>query len=156
MASLLQNQNNLTKSQLESKLRDRLYANEGKKKSAYQDSLGYWTIGCGRLIDAKKNAGLSDAEIDYLLTNDIQTARLALQSFSWYLKQDQVRKDALVELCFNLGRDGLLGFKKMIAALDTLNYKLAVQELLDSKWATQVGKERINDLVYRLKNGAYQ
>lgn len=137
-------------------MRSRLYANEGKKKSAYQDSLGYWTIGCGRLIDARKDAGLSDVEIDYLLTNDIITARNNLQPYGWYNKQDQVRKDVLVELCFNLGLGGLLGFKKMIGALDTTNYKLAVAELLDSKWATQVGKDRINDLVYRLKNGAYQ
>lgn len=156
MATIPQNQNNLTKNQLEALLRARLYENEGKKKSAYQDSLGYWTIGCGRLIDAKKNAGLSDVEIDYLLTNDIASARIALQPFGWYNKQDQVRKDVLVELCFNLGLTGLQGFKKMIAALDTLNYKLAVQELLDSKWATQVGQGRINDLVYRMKNGAYQ
>jgi lysozyme len=156
MSKIPQNQNNLTKNQLEALLRARLYENEGKKRSAYQDSLGYWTIGCGRLIDARKNGGLSDVEIDYLLTNDIQTARNDLQSYSWYQKQDQVRKDVLVELCFNLGLAGLLGFKKMIGALDTTNYKLAVAELLDSKWATQVGNDRINDLVYRLKNGAYQ
>ncbi len=67
-----------------------------------------------------------------------------------------MRKDVLVELCFNLGITGLLSVNIMISTLDNTNYKLAVAELLDSKWATQVGAERINDLVYRMKNGAYQ
>lgn len=137
-------------------LRDRLYAHEGKKASAYQDSLGYWTIGCGRLIDAKKGGGLSDVEIDYLLTNDIVNARTELETYGWYCKQDRVRKDVLVELCFNLGLPNLLGFKKTIEALNACDYKVAVKELLDSKWAKQIGQERINDIVYRLQNGAYQ
>ena len=49
-----------------------LEAEEGRKRSAYQDHLGYWTIGVGRLIDRRKGGGLSPDEIDYLLTNDIR------------------------------------------------------------------------------------
>ena len=45
---------------------------EGVVKHAYQDHLGYWTIGVGRLIDKRKGGGLSDEEIDYLLGNDIE------------------------------------------------------------------------------------
>lgn len=152
----IQHQKNLTKTQFDDLLRQRLYLHEGVEKSAYKDSLGYWTIGCGRLIDARKNGGLSDVEINYLLTNDIQKSKNDLEPYTWYKKQDQVRKDVLVELCFNLGLPNLLGFKKMIGALDTTNYKLAVKELLDSKWATQIGTDRKNDIVYRLKNGMYQ
>ena len=44
---------------------------EGVIPHAYQDHLGFWTIGVGRLIDKRKGGGLSADEIDYLLSNDI-------------------------------------------------------------------------------------
>ena len=45
-----------------------LRRDEGRVRHAYQDHLGYWTIGVGRLIDQRKGGGLSEDEIDYLLT----------------------------------------------------------------------------------------
>jgi len=53
-------------------LADQLRAEEGERASAYQDSLGYWTIGVGRLIDARKGGRLRSNEIDFMLTNDIE------------------------------------------------------------------------------------
>jgi lysozyme len=53
-------------------LRRMLEDEEGRVPHAYPDSLGYWTIGVGRLIDRRKGGGLSDDEIDYLLANDIR------------------------------------------------------------------------------------
>src|SRR3546814_14026178 len=44
---------------------------EGRIPHAYQDSLGYWTIGVGRLIDKRKGGRLTNVEIDMLLANDI-------------------------------------------------------------------------------------
>ena len=46
---------------------DLLIAEEGEKLSAYQDSMGFWTIGVGRLIDARKGGGISQEESRYLL-----------------------------------------------------------------------------------------
>ena len=62
----------------------------------------------------------------------------------------------MIELCFNLGLTGLLGFKKMIDALTRKNYPEAVKQLLDSRWATQIGKSRIDDITYRLGVGRYK
>ena len=54
------------------KLTAQLRRDEGTKATAYQDHLGFWTIGVGRLIDSRKpGAGLRPDEIDYLLRNDI-------------------------------------------------------------------------------------
>ena len=47
---------------------------EGLVKHAYQDHLGYWTIGYGRLIDEKLGGGLSEDEASFLLRNDIARA----------------------------------------------------------------------------------
>ena len=37
----------------------KLRREEGSRPHAYQDHLGFWTIGVGRLIDVRKGGGLS-------------------------------------------------------------------------------------------------
>lgn len=44
-----------------------LETDEGRVPHAYQDHLGYWTIGVGHLIDKRKGGGLTPDEVDYLL-----------------------------------------------------------------------------------------
>ena len=134
----------------------RLVENEGVKRFAYKDSLGYVSVGIGRCLDQKKGKGLSIDECFYLLNNDLKECRSLLAGFNWYSKQDRTRQDVLVELCFNLGLKGLAAFKRMIAALEVNNYQVAVNELKDSLWATQVGKSRVDDITYRLLTGRYK
>jgi lysozyme len=52
-------------------------------------------------------------------------------------------------MCFNLGLTRLLGFKKFLAAMEAGDWKTAGVEMLDSKWARQVGvrSTRLRDLV---------
>lgn len=154
MTNLSQSQ--LTPAQLEQKFIDQLYEHEDCIPYAYQDSLGYWTIAVGRLIDKRKGGKLSDDECRYLLNNDIKEARTELAPFSWYQIQDQVRKDVLVELVFNMGLPNFLDFHDTIKYLTAKDYSHAVLALLASKWATQVGAERIDDIKYRLLNGTYK
>lgn len=52
-----------------SQLRAQLERDEGRSSTVYQDSLGYWTIGIGKLVDERKGGGLSADEIDYILSN---------------------------------------------------------------------------------------
>jgi lysozyme len=132
-----------------------LLESEGYAKYAYQDSLGYWSIGIGRCIDKRVGKGLSDDEINYLLDNDISQCRAQLKSFDWYLIQDDVRKDVLVELCFNLGLPKLLKFNQTLNSIANKNYDSAVVHLLNSKWAKQVQKSRIDSIIYRLIHGEY-
>jgi lysozyme len=49
----------------------------------------------------------------------------------------------LVNMAFNLGPTRLKGFKKFIAAFDAKDWDGAVIEMLDSKWAKQVGARAI-------------
>lgn len=137
------------------KLKERLKLHEGKKKSAYLDSKGYLTIGIGRCIDKKLDCGLTDEEIFYLLENDLNKSHKELSQFDWYKKLDDVRREVLIELHFNMGLPKLLTFKKMIAALSQKNYPLATQELLNSKWKDDVGVNRSTDIAQRLLNGKY-
>ena len=43
-------------------------------------------------------------------------------------------------MSFNLGINKLMKFKKLRNALATKNYKLAAAEMLNSNWASQVGR----------------
>ena len=119
-------------------LKQLLLAHEGKVNHAYQDHLGYWTIGVGRLIDERKGGGLSDAEIDYLLENDIDRVveQLELTLSFWDDLPENVQL-ALSCMAFQLGIAGLYGFKKMLVAIENKDWAEARREALHSKWAHQ-------------------
>lgn len=126
---------------------------EGLKNYVYFDSVGVATIGCGRNI-SPSGPGLSDDECLYLLRNDIKRCRESLEKYTWYIKQDQVRKDAIVELVFNLGLSGFLKFKNTINMLACKDYISAAKALLNSKWAKQV-HGRANNIADRIRTGRY-
>jgi len=139
----------MDKKQLTKELR----RDEGVVPFAYQDHLGYWTIGVGRLIDKKKGGGLSDAEIDFLLSNDIDRfEKQIIDALPWYSGLDDVRQRVLVNMAFNLGIAGLLGFKNTLAMIERGDYAGAAKGMLASKWATQVG-ERAKRLATMMETG---
>lgn len=111
---------------------------EGAAPYAYQDHLGYWTIGIGRLIDSRRGGGLSNDEMLYLLRNDISSRRDVLKKrLPVFQRLDPVRQSAVIALAFQLGVNGFLGFRKTIAALEAADYAEAARELLDSTFAKQ-------------------
>lgn len=139
----------MDKKQLTKELR----RDEGVVPFAYQDHLGYWTIGVGRLIDKRKGGGLSDAEIDFLLSNDIDRfEKQLIDALPWYGRLDDVRQRVLVNMAFNLGIAGLLGFKNTLAMVERGDYAGAAKGMLNSKWAAQVG-ERAKRLATMMETG---
>jgi len=91
---------------------------EGKVTYAYQDSLGYWTIGVGHLIDHRKGGSIPDEIVVALLKYDCaQKAQELDHALPWWRKLDDVRQDALLNMAFNLGVGGLLNFRHFLAAL---------------------------------------
>lgn len=130
-----------------------LRRDEGVVPYAYKDSLGYWTIGVGRLIDRRKGGRLSDDEIDYLLANDIRRVDAELDArLPWWRGLDPVRQRVLQNMAFNLGTAGLLGFKNTLAAVKAKRWSDAAAGMLASKWARQVG-ERAERLAHMMKTG---
>lgn len=116
----------------------RLRADEGFRARAYRDSRGYLTIGYGRLIEA--SGGITVPEANYLLANDIRQACADLDRvLPWWRSMSPARQGALVMMCFNLGLQGLLGFKAMLAEMSRGDWEAAAREMLDSRWASQVG-----------------
>ena len=60
-------------------------------------------------------------------------------------------KNILSNMHYNLGLTRLLKFKKMWAALEDNDFNTAADEMLDSRWATQV-PNRANRLADRMRN----
>lgn len=122
-------------------LKSQLLREEGAESCAYQDSLGYWTIGVGRLIDSRKGGGLSNEEIDMLLENDIKRNYDAvLAALPWVEKLSDRRQAVLIGMAFQMGLGGLLKFKRMLALAENGQYSEAAIEMLLSKWAQQTVK----------------
>jgi lysozyme len=134
-------------------LRNQLKADEGVRESAYPDSLGYITIGVGRLIDKRKGGRLRPAEIDYLLDNDIDELDAQLgKRLPWLNTLSPARQQVLMNMAFNLGIDGLLGFKNTLGMIAAGDYASAADAMLKSKWAGQVG-DRAKRLADMMRKG---
>lgn len=137
-------------------LLQQLRRDENEVLHAYTDSLGYITIGCGRMIDARKNGGITQAESDYLLQNDIDKVTSQLEkNLAWFGNLDKTRQDALKNMTFNMGIGNLLKFKQTLAYLEQGNYDAAAAEMLHSVWAQQVG-DRAKRLSEQIKTGISQ
>ena len=126
---------------------EELKRDEGVVLTLYQCSAGKNTIGVGRNLDDR---GITDDESDYLLGNDINICIEELtNAFPWFKDLSDTRQRVMVNMCFNLGLSRLMGFKKFLAAMEAGEWETAGVEMLDSRWAVQVGPRstRLKDLV---------
>jgi lysozyme len=118
-----------------------LKRDEGLRLKPYKDTVGKLTIGVGRNLD---DVGISEDEAMLMLENDLIIAfKEAQRVVPDFLKKPQQVQRALVNMIFNMGTTRFLGFAKMLDAIDKDDFKLAAQEALDSKWASQVGPRAI-------------
>lgn len=126
------------------RLRSDLIRFEGVRGTAYRDSLGYWTIGVGRLIDERKGGGLDELEIEYLLNNDIQRTLKAVEAaIPFFGKLAPRQQEGLIVMAFQLGVNGLMQFKRLLAALQAGDFNKIRVECRDSLWGRQT-PERAN------------
>jgi lysozyme len=129
------------------KLMKELIMDEGYKYEIYLDHLGYPTMGVGHLITAKDEehgqevgTPVSEERIRECLDQDIDIVCSELdRNESWWRNLDDNRQRIMANMCFNLGYPRLSGFKRFLAAVQTSQWETAAVEMMDSKWATQVG-----------------
>ncbi len=124
-----------------------LSLHEGRKLKPYHDTVGKMTIGVGRNLD---DVGISDEEADALLGHDIaRCVRDLDRTLSWWRNLDPARQRVLLDMCFNLGIAGLLGFRNTLAAVQRGDWLAAKYGMLASRWAGQVGKRarRLADMM---------
>ena len=137
-------------------LTKQLLIDEGEKLSAYQDSLGYWTIGVGHLIDARKGGRITPYISRLLLRDDIhENLAGIIRVLPWVHRLDDARLGVLINLSFNMGVSELLWFKHMLASLQEGNWDMVADELLNSRYALQVGNRAVR-LAKQLRTGVWQ
>lgn len=126
---------------------EQLRRDEGVRPEMYVDSEGWLTIGVGHNLRARP---LSDRAITVLLEDDVEATRGDLMAaHPWAGRLSAARFGVLLNMAFNLGVEGLGGFKKMLVAVQNERWEDAAQEILDSKYAEQV-KDRAKRLAKQM------
>jgi lysozyme len=134
------------------RLKRLIIRHEGIRLKLYRDSVGIWSIGVGRNLQAN---GIKHSEAMVLLNNDINQAFSDLEAvFPHFYKMSVVRQHALVDMMFNLGLVNFNTFEHFIKAIKIEDYPIAALEMLDSKWARQVGV-RSKELAEMIHLGTY-
>jgi len=124
-----------------------LHRDEGVRYSPYLDTAKppRRTVGCGRNMDANPipkgwTFPLTDAQVDQLLTEDIQTACASLDRFlPWWRNLDEVRQRVICNMAFNMGITTLLTFRNTLTDVKMGFYTAAATGMRNSLWARQVG-----------------
>lgn len=142
-----------------------LRRDEGSRLKAYKCTADKWTIGIGRNLEAVGTAplnrskqdiieqGILPAEERALFNYDIdRTERDLDRKLPWWRKLDPVRQRVMLNMCFNLGITGLLGFVNTLGMIQRGDYDGAARNMLLSKWARQVG-DRAKRLSTMMKTG---
>jgi len=133
------------------KLRAMLVRQEALRLRLYKDSQGKLTIGIGRNIEDR---GIRESEAYFMLDNDIDEAIAECQKLPFFTELDPVRQDVLIDMVFNMGLPRVKGFVRMLSALSDHNWEEAAEEMMESKWAMQVGNRAI-ELAQMVRTGAY-
>nr|WP_277611322.1 glycoside hydrolase family protein [Microbulbifer celer] len=107
------------------------------------------TIGIGRNLD---DVGITEGEARTLLRGDISRVLGELETQQWFHPLTGARRRAIANMCFNLGLNGLLQFRRMIAAIQSEDWEEASAQLLNSLYARQVGA-RADRLAEMLRSG---
>ena len=139
----------------EDKLEEMIKRHEGYRRYPYKDTLGVLTIGYGANLDHWWAYGMSENEAEALLMGVIKNARVeASTALPFWNDLNAARQAVLIDMVYNMGIRRVLGFKRMIKAIKAQNWKQARLEMLDSKWATQVG-DRAIELADMMLSGAW-
>lgn len=131
---------------------DQLKRDEGLRLVPYTDTVGKITIGYGTNL----SDGIDEDEAAYLLNRRAVNAAISLaKALPWTNQLDEARRGVLINMTYNMGIAGLLGFKNTLALVQAGDYDKAAEAMLQSKWADQVGA-RAHRLSVQMRSGEWQ
>lgn len=128
---------------------DMIKRHEGWRDSAYWDLTGasvtaderrgHVTIGYGFRLD--RPGALPEDIADEWLRKIVMAIDEELEKrIKFYRRLHPKAKAVLLDMAYNMGVAGLLKFSKTLGELRRGNYAAAASEMLDSRWASQVGR----------------
>ena len=116
---------------------------EGYRNKVYLDTLGKRTVGVGHLCVEDFWEDDKEYEEKFLMTileHDLQTAIKGandLMAEHDCMDINEKAHEILIEMVFQLGKNGVSKFRNMWKALAEKNYIGASYEMLDSRWSKQ-------------------
>tara|TARA_B100000900_G_C20555112_1_gene706441 strand:- start:312 stop:752 length:441 start_codon:yes stop_codon:yes gene_type:complete len=116
---------------------------EGYRNKVYLDTLNKRTVGVGHLCVEEFWEDDKEYEEKFLmdileadLQNAIKGAEELIQKYQC-TDIDDLAKELIIEMVFQLGKTGVSKFRNMWKHLSTSAYSAASLEMLDSRWAKQ-------------------
>lgn len=132
-----------------------LKRDEGCRLSAYQDTLGIWTVGYGHAHVAPGTVW-TQAQADAQLANDVAHTEASLDvQLPWWRDLDDIRQDVIANMGFNMGVATLCQFRNTLAAVQRHDWQAAHDGMLASLWARQVGNRAVR-LADQMLTGEHQ
>lgn len=118
---------------------------EGFRARPYRDTVGVRTVGYGRNLVAhplpQRNWALepcTEAEAEGWLRDELTDMFFKLRDRKPVIEAlDPVRSAAILNMAYQLGVSGVLGFRRMWAAIEEESWMEAALMAEDSKWARQ-------------------
>ena len=134
------------------KLASLIAKHEGLRLKVYKDTVGIETIGYGRnLVDV----GITPETAELMLQEDIDRSIEDADKFEWFARLNEVRQAVIIDMLFNLGLTRFKKFKHTIIYINSSRYADASREMLNSKWAKQVG-DRAIELSDMMRTGVWE
>ena len=132
---------------------DQLIRHESMELKPYRCTSNKLTIGIGRNLE---DVGISEEEAKSLLMNDLKRVDAQLEKMMpWSQELDTVRYEGLMNFVFNVGIGTALKFVNAMAAIKENDFDTGAAELLNSRWAEQVGQRAI-EVAEQIRTGEYQ
>ena len=125
------------------KLLESVKKHEGFRDTVYRDTLNKRTVGFGHLCVEDHwddNKEYSEKYLMKVLKDDLKNAIQGAEELcSDCPDLDDLAKETIVEMIFQLGKTGVSKFRNMWKALkkNPPQYDVAATEMLDSRWAKQ-------------------
>ena len=142
----------------EGRLSEQLQADEGVVSEIYLDHLGLPTFGVGHLVlksdeeyGQEVGTPVDRERIKECFRSDL--ANVVSDCIRLYPDFDDLPDEAqeiIANMMFNMGRPRLSKFKGMKRGVDARDWNAAADEMVDSKWYTQV-TNRAERLVERMR-----
>lgn len=138
-------------------LKKQLEIEEGNIPHAYKDHLGYWTIGVGFMVDKRKGGKLLPEEIDFILNNRISIlSKQVADKVKTFNSLNEPRQAVLINMAYQMGLDGLLGFTNTLAMLERGDFAGTAAGMLHSKWHNIDTPARAKRMSEQMRTGEWQ
>ena len=142
---------------------ENIKTHEGFSARIYKDSVGKPTVGYGFLVTALSpdEIALNGGNIEPMSREtaekilNLKVAKLqkrVFQCLPWLESKPQGVQDTLIEIAYQLGLAGLMGFRHTLGCIETGDYAQAAKNLRASLLYRQTPK-RVEDYIRGLRDG---